>query len=268
MAEAIVKGLLHKRLTTPGQIGMFNRSNAERLEQLRNQYGVYTALEQSDKEKMLQSADIIFLAIKPKDAAESLRTLAPLLNGRQMIVSLIAGLPIRTIERLLGQTVPVIRTMPNTSATVGLGATGLSFSDAVSAHQRDLAEELFRAVGMTAVVEEPQLDAVTAVSGSGPAYIYYMMETMMAAGQKLGLSPQAARELTLQTVLGAAHMVIETGEEPAELRRKVTSPNGTTQAAIETLESHRFSEAFMHAMERCMNRARELGAEIERSAGE
>lgn len=268
MAEAIVKGLLHKRLTTPGRIGMFNRSNGERLELLRTRYGVNTAAEQSDREQMLQSADLIFLAVKPKDAAEALRALAPLLNGRQTVVSLIAGLSIGTIGNLLGRHVPVIRTMPNTSATVGLGATGLAFSDGVSAEQRSLAEELFGAVGITAVVDEPQLDAVTAVSGSGPAYIYYMMEAMTAAGEKLGLSPQAARELTRQTVLGAAHMVIETGEEPAELRRKVTSPNGTTHAAITALESNRFTEAVMHAMERCMERARELGKEIERSAGE
>jgi pyrroline-5-carboxylate reductase len=160
----------------------------------------------------------------------------------------------------------IVRTMPNTSSTIGLGATGISFSSTVSNGQRLLAETMFQSIGLTAVVEEPLLDAVTGVSGSGPAYVYYLMEAMIEAGLSLGLSEEAARELTVQTVLGAAHMVKATNENPAELRRKVTSPNGTTQAAIETLDAHSFSQAVVRAIGRAAERAGEMGDEIERSA--
>ncbi|QHW34420.1 pyrroline-5-carboxylate reductase [Paenibacillus rhizovicinus] len=266
MAEAIVRGLLDRGLTEPGQIGMMNRQNAERMNELSTRYGIVGALTDADKVSMLREADIVFLAMKPKDAAEAIRGVRELLHPGQLIVSLIAGMTITTLETLLGKPMPIARTMPNTSSTIGLGATGISFSASVSDGQRQLADTLFQAVGLTAIVEEPMLEVVTGISGSGPAYFYYMMEAMIAAGTKLGLSTDAARELTLQTVLGAAHMVKATGEDPAELRRKVTSPNGATQAAIEKFDEYKFTEAVLSAVTRCAERAMEMGAEIERNA--
>ncbi|MFC0330805.1 pyrroline-5-carboxylate reductase [Paenibacillus sepulcri] len=266
MAEAIVRGLLDQGLTAPGQIGMINRQNASRLDELAARYGVQAAFDNEAKTTMIGEADIVFLAIKPKDAAEALKQLRHVLRPDQLIVSVIAGLSIHTMETLLGQPMNIVRTMPNTSSTISLGATGISFSSTVSEGQRSLAEAMFKSVGMTAVVEEHLLDVVTGLSGSGPAYIYYVMEAMIEAGRGRGLSEEASRELTIQTVLGAAHMVKATHEHPAELRRKVTSPNGTTQAAIETLDAHGFTQALVHAIGRATDRAAEMGKDIERSA--
>ncbi|MBM7563489.1 pyrroline-5-carboxylate reductase [Paenibacillus sacheonensis] len=266
MAEAIVRGILDRGLTEPERIGMMNRQNAERMNELSSRYGINGAITAEDKDAMLRESDIVFLAMKPKDAAEAIKRVRDLLHPGQLIVSLIAGMTISTLETLLGKPMPIARTMPNTSSTIGLGATGISFSTSVSDSQRLLADALFQAVGLTAIVEEPMLEVVTGLSGSGPAYIYYMMEAMIAAGSKLGLTEEAARELTIQTVLGAAHMVKATGEDPAELRRKVTSPNGSTQAAIEKFDEYRFTEAVLAAVTRSAERAMEMGADIERNA--
>jgi pyrroline-5-carboxylate reductase len=266
MAEAIVRGLLAGGLTKPERIGMINRSNAERLAELNERYGIVAPVSDSDKRGLLADADAIFLCMKPKDAEEALRGLADRMRDGQLLVSVIAGLSTATIAKLVGRSVAVVRTMPNTSSTIGLGATGIAYNEFVSGSQRELVETMFRAVGVTAVVDEPLIDGVTAVSGSGPAYIYYVMEAMIQAGERLGLTSDAARDLTVQTVLGAASMVRSTGEQPAELRRKVTSPGGTTQAAIETLDRREVKDAIMQAMLRAAERAGEMGAAIERSA--
>ncbi|SFS61542.1 pyrroline-5-carboxylate reductase [Paenibacillus sp. BC26] len=266
IAEAMVRGLLDRGLTEPGRISMMNRQNAARMEELAARYGVNTSSLDAEKAVMLQEADIVFLMMKPKDAAEAISQVRDLLHPGQLVISVIAGMTIRTLETLLGKPMPIVRTMPNTSSTIGLGATGISFSASVSGNQRDLAETMFQAVGLTAVVEEKLLEVVTGLSGSGPAYVYYLMEAMIVAGSELGLTEEAARELTVQTVLGAAHMVKATGENPADLRRKVTSPNGTTQAAIEKLDANHFSQAVISAIARAAERAAEMGAEIERKA--
>jgi pyrroline-5-carboxylate reductase len=266
MAEAIVRGLLAGGLTKPERVSMLNRSNAERLTELNERYRITAPASESDKVRLLAEADVIFLCMKPKDAADALRGLSDIVRDGQLLVSVIAGLSTATVAKLIGRSAPVVRTMPNTSSTIGLGATGISYNEAVSAGQRELVETMFRAVGVTAVVDEPLIDGVTAVSGSGPAYIYYVMEAMIQAGERLGLTNDAARDLTVQTVLGAASMVQKTSEQPAELRRKVTSPGGTTQAAIETLDRREVSDAIVQAMLRAAERAGEMGAAIERSA--
>lgn len=265
MAEAIVRGLISAGLAEPAAITMLNRSNAARLAELQERYGVGIAADEAARERALREADVIFLCMKPKDAAEALRRLSPALRDGQLLVSVIAGLSIAAIGKLVGRRLPVARTMPNTSSTIGLGATGISFNDAVTDEQRELVLRMFRAVGMAEVVDESLIDAVTALSGSGPAYLYYMMEAMTDAAVSLGIPADTARALTVQTVLGAAKMVLETGEEPAGLRRKVTSPGGTTQAAIETFEQLDFRGAVGQAMRRAAERAAEMGAELERS---
>jgi len=266
MAEAILRGLVAADLADPADIAVMNRQNAERLQELAARYGVIPADTDAKKADALSSADVVILGMKPKDAANAIRALAPLLRPEQLVVSLIAGLSISTIQRLVGRDQPVARTMPNTSSTIGLGATGISYSSSVSAERRALALAMFEAVGLATVVEEPLIEAVNGVSGSGPAYVYYLMEAMIEAGTKLGLTSEAARELTVQTVRGAAEMVRTTGEKPGELRRKVTSPNGTTQAAIETLEKFDFQEAMNQAILRCAERAREMGEAIREEA--
>jgi len=265
MAEAIVRGLLAAGLSKPADITMINRANASRLAELRERYGVGTAADEAAREQALREADVIFLCMKPKDAAEALRRLSPVVRDGQLLISVIAGLSIAAIEKLVGRRLPIARTMPNTSSTIGLGATGISFSGTATDDQRELVLKMFEAVGIARVVDESLINAVTALSGSGPAYLYYMMEAMTDAAVSLGIPADTARALTVQTALGAARMVLETGEEPAALRRKVTSPGGTTQAAIETFERLDFRGAVAQAMRRAAERAGEMGAELERS---
>jgi len=266
MAEAILRGIVEAKLANPSDITVMNRQNADRLRELHRLYGVVPADTDAKKEDALANADMIILGMKPKDAANAIRSLRAVLRPEQLLVSLIAGLSIATIHQLLGREQPVVRTMPNTSSTIGLGATGISYSASVPDESRAIAIAMFRAIGLATVVEESLIEAVTGVSGSGPAYVYYLMEAMIAAGVKLGLEPEAARELTVQTVRGAAEMVRTTGENPEELRRKVTSPNGSTQAAIETLERFDFQEAMNQAIVRCADRAREMGEAIRAEA--
>ncbi|TVY09565.1 pyrroline-5-carboxylate reductase [Paenibacillus cremeus] len=266
MAEAIIRGLTSTGEGDASRVRVMNRSDVAKLQSLHERYGVSYMTEQPAKDDAIATADVVVIAFKPKDAAEGLLSLKPLLRKEQLLVSVIAGMSIDTMEGLLGVTgQPIARTMPNTSSTIGLGATGISFSSGVSDEQRQLALDMFASTGIVSVVAEPLLNAVNAVSGSGPAYIYYMMEAMIAGGVELGLEPEEARRLTVQTVLGAASMVQATGEEPADLRRKVTSPNGTTQAALETLDRCGFSEGVIKAEFRCAERAAEMGAAISAS---
>lgn len=268
MAEAIVRGLTNEKLVAPERISMLNRQNKERLNELNERYGVQTIVQGSSNEDYLRGADIVFLMMKPKDAAEAIAAIKPLASPKQLFISVIAGLSISAIEKLLGGEASVVRAMPNTSSTIGLGATGISYSPSVTPQQRALTEAIFSSVGINAIVDESLQQAITGVSGSGPAYVYYFMESMIASAVELGLTQTAAKELVVQTVLGAAEMVRNTGEEPAELRRKVTSPNGTTQAAIELMDENRFTETISKAVHRSAERAGELGAAIERSITE
>jgi pyrroline-5-carboxylate reductase len=262
MAEAILRGLVGAKLTNPNHITVLNRQNVDRLLQLERLYGIVPATTEASKKAALSSAEVIILGMKPKDSTNAIKALQPFLRPEQLLVSAIAGLSISTIQQLLGRPQPVARTMPNTSSTIGIGATGISYSESVTPEQRELTVAIFNAVGITTVVDEPLIEAVNGVSGSGPAYVYYLMEAMIDAGVQLGLTPEAAKELTVQTVRGAAEMVYSTGENPGDLRRKVTSPNGTTQAAIETLELFSFQEGMNKAILRCAERAREMGEEI------
>jgi pyrroline-5-carboxylate reductase len=262
MAEAIFRGLITRGFIAANQISVVNRQDNERLQELQQTYGVSVSEEQAEKDRFIQNADIVVFAMKPKDAGSAIAELSPLLTEKQLIVSVIAGLSMSTIEALLKGSYRIIRTMPNTSSTIGLGATGVSFSSSVSPAERQMGLELFQAVGIAVEVEETLLEIVTGVSGSGPAYIYYMMEAMIEAGVRGGLTEDTARQLTIQTVLGAAEMVQTTEEDPAELRRKVTSPNGATQAALSTLDDHHFTLGLIKAVQRSAERSQEMGAEI------
>ncbi|MBN3527562.1 pyrroline-5-carboxylate reductase [Paenibacillus apiarius] len=264
MAEAIVRGMTEQHLTNPERIAVINRSNAERLHEMQDRYGVTIDLTAEAKQNRLAAADIIVLAIKPKDAAAALHELKPLLRADTVLVSVVAGLSIATMQRIVGAT-PIVRTMPNTSSNIGIGATALCCSQEVTPAQKYAAMTMLNAMGIVTEVEEPYLNIVTGLSGSGPAYIYYLMEAMVQAGMEGGLSREQSHDLTVQTVLGAAEMVRRTGEEPAALRRKVTSPGGTTQAALEVLEQYRFADAIRTAIHRAEARAQEMGEQIGRN---
>ncbi len=262
MSEAIVRGLIQLDSMNPKQITMINRGNQERLLELNLAYGVSYSQDEEQRKQTISGADIIVLAMKPKDAADAIRMYHTSLRTNQLIISVIAGLSIPSIEKLVGHSLSIVRSMPNTSSTIGLGATGISYSQQTTLVQQKLARDIFESIGIVCEVEEAALDIVTGVSGSGPAYIYYIMEAMIAGGISGGLDATAARLLTVQTVLGAANMVLQTKESPADLRKKVTSPGGTTQAALELMSANDVAEHISNAVLRAAERAGELGTAI------
>lgn len=262
MAEAIIRGLVGQNTMIPASISVLGRDNIEKLNSLAGKYGITPVTGMQNKLAAAAGADIVVLSMKPKDAAEALAEYRGSLRQDQLIVSVIAGLSLASIAKLLGFVPPIVRTMPNTSSSIGLGATGISYNEAVDGGHRLAAQTIFESIGMVFEVEEQKLDIVTGVSGSGPAYIYYFVESMTAGGVAGGLDEAAARQLTVQTLLGAAEMLRQTGEDPAELRRKVTSPNGTTQAALELMANAAVGESITKAVLRSAERAGEIGAEI------
>jgi pyrroline-5-carboxylate reductase len=207
-----------------------------------------------------QKADTLLLVVKPQDMAEVLQEMAPHVSAQTLVVSLAAGITTGFVESHLPDDVPVIRVMPNTPALVDEGMSAISRgSHCDEAHLAE-AETLLSAVGRVLRVPEKQQDAVTAISGSGPAYIFFVVEAMIEAGVHLGLPRSTATELVLQTVVGSAKLLRETGEHPVVLRERVTSPGGTTAAAVRELEDHKVRAAFLTAMEAARNRSRALAA--------
>jgi len=209
-----------------------------------------------------EGADVWVLAVKPQVMREVCTSLVPLAQGkRPLVVSIAAGITTTQLDRWLGGSMPVVRAMPNTPALLGAGITGLFANARTSGAQRDDAGALLDAVGPTVWIDdEAKMDAVTAVSGSGPAYVFLLAEAMQAAGIAQGLSPEAARALVQQTLLGAATMLVQQGEPADVLRTRVTSPGGTTQAAIETFEAGGFRELVDRAIRAATQRGRELSA--------
>ena len=216
----------------------------------------------ADNAKAVASAGTWVFAVKPQVMKSVCENLAPIAQtGRPMILSIAAGIASAQIDRWLGGGLAVVRSMPNTPALLGAGATGLYANARVSESQRRSAESLMQATGITEwIADEALMDAVTALSGSGPAYVFLLAEAMQAAGEAQGLPPDSARKLALQTILGAARMLTESGEAAAVLRQRVTSPNGTTQAALETFEAGGFRDLVNAAVAAATRRGRELSA--------
>ncbi|MDP2253962.1 MAG: pyrroline-5-carboxylate reductase, partial [Thiobacillus sp.] len=209
---------------------------------------------------------LIVLAVKPQSLPEVAAALAPRLAGH-LVVSIAAGVRVADLARWLGGHTRIVRAMPNTPALVQAGIAGLFAPPAVSQDARSQAEAVLRAVGGVVWVEdESQLDAVTAVSGSGPAYVYYFLESLEAAAVAQGLSPATARQLALQTFFGAAKLALESGEEPAVLRQRVTSKGGTTERGIAALDAAAVKPAIGQAVEAASRRSAELGDELGRLA--
>ena len=258
MAEALIHGLLGRGVVAPDHLWVTNRSNTARLEALRDRYDVRTARE---KRRLTAEASTIILAVKPKDMAEVLRELRGLISADHLVISVAAGITLATIEEALGGA-PVIRAMPNTSAAVQESATVLAAGTRAVESHLDEAEAIFRAVGDVAFVSEELLDVVTGLSGSGPAYVYHLIEAMIHAGSELGLDLELAKRLAVQTLVGAARMLSETSEDPGELRRRVTSPGGTTMAALQTLDARGFARSVREAVDRAAQRSRELADEF------
>jgi len=256
MAEAIIAGIREKNLIPAENITVVNRSNEQKIEKLVNKYGIVSI---KDKMKAVSEANILLLGMKPKDVEEALKGIREYIHSQQIIISVIAGISSERIEEICEINVPVVRTMPNTSAMIGLSATGISKGQFASELHLHITQLIMGGIGSVAVVKEEDLDVVTGLSGSGPAYIYYLVEAMEKAATELGLEQNVARELTIQTIIGAGHMLRESNEEPNILREKVTSPGGTTMAGLQALKDFNFEEAIYQAVKNASERAKELG---------
>lgn len=254
MAASLIGGLLAAGM--PAARMRVAEPDPQRRAALAERFGVEAL---ADNAQAVAGADVVVLAVKPQVMEAVARELAPALGHRPLVLSVAAGIRTDALQRWLGSEVPVARAMPNTPALVGSGASGLYAPPSVPADLRERAESVMRAVGVVVWVdEEDRMDAVTALSGSGPAYVLRVMEAMEAAGVALGLPPEDARLLTLETAFGAAKLALESGESLAELRRRVTSPGGTTEAALAVLEKGGLGELFEAAMRAACERSREL----------
>lgn len=256
MAEAVIGGIVERGAIEPQNIFIMNKSDENRLALLKCKYGVSVVCK--DK-KALEIADLVVLATKPNDIHQAMADICPHLNQDAAVLSVIAGVSISTIENGLGKR-PIARSMPNTSATIGKSATGIAMNAAVDDNMRIELLELFEAIGLVKEVDEDDLHVVTALSGSGPAYVYYLAEALEEAAMDKGLTKDVARSLIIQTLEGAAAMLKVTGMEPAELRENVTSPGGTTAAGLQALENRLFKKTIGECIDQATARSRELGA--------
>jgi pyrroline-5-carboxylate reductase len=258
MSGALIKGLLHAKVLPPERI-LASDVKSERLEQLHKTHGIRTT---TDNHALLRECDVVVLAVKPQAIDKVLAEVGGDVRPDQLLVSVAAGVPIDALEARLPAGSRVVRSMPNTPATVQAGATAISGG----AHAREddlrVARELFEAVGRVVVLDESLLDAVTGLSGSGPAYVMLIIEALADGGVKVGLHRDTALLLAAQTVFGSALLLLETGEHPGRLKDMVTSPGGTAIAGIHTLESGALRKTLIDAVETATKRAAELGAEM------
>ncbi len=259
MAHSLVGGLIADGWK-PENIHV-SEPDPARAASLSEKFGVQVS---SDNPSAITRVDAVVLAVKPQVIGQVAKELAnPVREQQALIISIAAGVRESALSHWLGDETAIVRAMPNTPALVQTGATALYANSHVSEKQHDLAESVLRAVGLTIWIEDESLmDVVTAVSGSGPAYFFLFMEALQAAGKKAGLSGQDARLLVLQTALGAAKMAMESTEDAATLRRRVTSPGGTTERAMEIFRQHNFEEIIQKAVAGAMQRSEELAEQF------
>ena len=257
MGEALVKGLIASKAAKPSQI-LVSARRPERVQELVRLYGVRGA----SNAEVARESDVLVLAVKPQILDRVLREISPDVTREKLIVSVAAGVPIAAIERRLHPPMRIVRSMPNTPATVGAGATAIALGEHATEADLATAKTIFDSVGLTVVLEESQLDAVTGLSGSGPAYLFLIIEALSDAGVKVGLPRATAQELAAQTVLGSAKLLLETGEHPGRLKDQVTSPGGTAIAGLHTLEAGGLRTTLMDAVEAATRRSKELGAQF------
>ncbi len=262
MASSLISGLIASG-HSPQHLWVSD-INPDTLKLLAEHHNVNTS---ANNEVIINSVDVIVLAVKPQVLSSVAKSAAALIQQKKpLVVSIAAGISQQSLSRWLGADAAIVRCMPNTPALVLTGATALHANAKVTAEQRNLAENIMRSVGIALWVEdESELDAVTAVSGSGPAYYFLLMEAMEKAALELGLSEETARLLVQQTALGAAKIALESSESPEELRKRVTSPGGTTQRAIETFELGGFTELVSKALHGARDRSIEMSKQTENS---
>jgi pyrroline-5-carboxylate reductase len=254
MGESLVAGLLASGFRTRDEIVVTAR-RTERLTELADRYGVEAM---PDNAAAVAGAEVVVVAVKPQDMETLLSSISAHVGRDQTILSVVAAIPISFIERRLADEVPVVRAMPNTPSVVHEGMAGLAGGRHADETHLKLATDVLGHVGRVVIVSEDYLDAVTAISGSGPAYFALLAEAMIEAGILLGLSREVSTELVIQTMLGSAKLLRDEGMHPVELREMVTSPGGTTTRAIRVLEQSGVRAAFLNAIQAAMERAQEL----------
>ena len=258
MASALIQGLLHGDVLPATRI-LASDVKIERLEQLSAEHGIRTTM---DNHQLLRESDVVVLAVKPQVIDRVLTEIGGDVRADQLLVSVAAGVPVEALESRLPPGSRVVRAMPNTPATVQAGATAIAGGANASADDLRVAREMFEAVGRVVVVEEALLDAVTGLSGSGPAYVMLIIEALADGGVKVGLHRDTALLLAAQTVFGSAKLLLETGEHPGRLKDMVTSPGGTAIAGLHTLESGALRKTLIDAVECATERSAELGAQM------
>jgi pyrroline-5-carboxylate reductase len=258
MASALVKGLLHAKVVPPERI-IVGDVNEERLKLLRDKHGVRTT---TDNAELVRDADVVVLSVKPQVIDKVLAAIGKNVRSSQLVVSVAAGVPVSAMEARLPDGARVVRTMPNTPATVDAGATAIAAGTHATPEDLDVAKQLFAAVGRVVTLDETLLDAVTGLSGSGPAYVMLMIEALADGGVKVGLHRDTALMLAAQTVYGSAKLLLETGEHPGRLKDMVTSPGGTAIAGLHTLESGGLRRTLIDAVEAATMRAAALGEQM------
>lgn len=257
MATALIRGMVAARLARPGRI-LISDVDAAKVQRLVAEYGVVAG---AGNPEIVKKCDLVVLAVKPQIMNQVLAEIAPAVRAEQCFISIAAGVTLAQLEKALGAGSRVIRVMPNTPALIGAGAACIARGQSATDDDVATARAIFDAVGLSVVLEEKHLDAVTAVSGSGPAYLFFFVEALTEAARRAGLEPDLAEILVKQTVLGAARMVTETDKTPAQLRESVTSPGGTTAAALTVFRDGGFHELIARAIEAARNRSAELGKE-------
>ncbi len=255
MAEALVSGILTSKLAEPDVL-LTTDIAPSRLDVLRDRYHIQVGVKNLDAASW---ADIIILCVKPQVMSQVLAEIHSGLSEKQLVISVAAGFPIHNIQTIIGRTIPLVRAMPNTPAVIQEGVTALAGCADLGLGHLNVAQQIFESVGKVVVIEESLMDAVTGLSGSGPAYVYLVIEALIDGGVRVGLPRNVAHTLAVQTVLGAAKMVHETGEHPAVLKDRVTSPGGTTITGLQQLEEGGLRATLIEAVEAATHRSGELG---------
>lgn len=256
MAEAIFSGLLRHELVKPANILGTVKSSADKQERLKDQYGIHV---KTNNKEAVKAADIVVLAVKPKDAEAVVQSFAGELTKDKLLISVLAGISLSDLESFTGGEVPVVRSMPNTSAHIGASTTAICAGTYATDDDLDLAESLFQVVGSVHTISEQDIDGFTAIAGSGPAYFYYFLEAMEQMAAEAGFEPEEAKNIIAHTMEGAAFRYLDSDKKPHELYQEVLSPNGVTEAAFTHLEKHRVQKHFLEAMKEASKRSGSIG---------
>ncbi|WP_312475969.1 pyrroline-5-carboxylate reductase [Neobacillus sp.] len=254
MAQAMIEGIVKSKLIPKENIIASARTE-KTLEKIKHKYSIVTSLQNKD---VARAADILILAVKPDLHESVIEEIKSEIKQKAIIVTIAAGITLKDIERAFGSKIRAVRTMPNTPSLVGEGMSAICANDYLSEEEMIEVEHLFNTFGQTERLEEKLMDAVPAISGSSPAYVYMLIEAMADGGVRQGIPRNKAYRLAAQAVLGAAKMVLETGLHPGELKDDVCTPGGATIEAVETLEKEHFRGSVMAAMESCSNKAKKL----------